>query len=99
MQAGLGRSKRDAQGFCDLGRGQPEVVLQYEDRALIDAQTAEAAIELISIGNLTADVRRVWSVDVQQLDLERVATSTPGDVDARVDRQSMQPGVEPLGVA
>lgn len=99
MHAGLGRAQRDAQGFCKLGRSQPEVVVQYEDCALIHAETSESAIQLIAIGKRTPDVGWACPVDAQQLDLDGVPASTPGDVDARVDRQSMQPGVESLGIA
>jgi hypothetical protein len=52
MQSRAGRPGRDAEGLGNLGRGQPEVVMQDEERPLIRRQSSEAALELVSIRDL-----------------------------------------------
>ena len=49
MKTRSGRAFRDAKGFGDLGRRQPEVMAKNEDGALVGWQATETAIELIAV--------------------------------------------------
>ena len=50
VQSGSGRADRDAEGVGDLRWREPEVVVEHEDRPLLGRQQAEAAIDLVPIG-------------------------------------------------
>ena len=51
MESGAGRPDRDAEDVGDLGERQAVVVLEHEDRALVGRQAAEAAFELVAVGD------------------------------------------------
>ena len=51
IQAGLGRAQRDPQRRGDLRQRQVEVVMQDDDRPLLGLEPAEAAFELVAVGD------------------------------------------------
>ena len=51
MESGAGRARRDAERLGDLGRAVAHVVMEHEDRPLVGRQPAEAALELVPIGD------------------------------------------------
>ena len=56
MESGPDRARRDAQDLGRLVEGQAEVVVQHEDRPLIGVEAAEAALDLIAVGEIEARV-------------------------------------------
>ena len=56
VEAGAGRADRDAEDVGDLGERQAGVVLEDEDRPLLRREPAEAALELVAVGD-RADTR------------------------------------------
>ena len=65
VQSRSGGPGRDAEGLGDLDQGQPEVVVQDEDRALLDGQASERAVEGVAIRDGDDLVRTRRSVDRQ----------------------------------
>src|SRR5215213_8256103 len=49
MESRSGRAGGDAEGLGNLDQRQPEVVVQDEDRALLDRQLPERPLELVAI--------------------------------------------------
>ena len=47
MHSGLDRPERDAYANRHLGQGQPEVVVEDQDGALLDGEPPKGALELI----------------------------------------------------
>jgi hypothetical protein len=45
------RPRRDAEGVGDLDEGQPNVVVQDEDRSLLDREASKRPIECVAIGD------------------------------------------------
>ena len=57
MESGPDRARRDAQDLGRLVEAESEVVVEHEDRSLVGVEAAEAALELIAIGEAEARVR------------------------------------------
>ncbi len=51
MESRSGRPGRDLEEFGDLHEGQPEVVVQDEDRSLFDREPAERPLQFVAIGD------------------------------------------------
>ena len=68
VQARSGRPRRDLEHLGDLDKGQPEVVVQDEDRPLVDREPAEGPLQFVAVGESRAPVRRRWPVDGQDAD-------------------------------
>ena len=73
--------------------------MQDDDRAPLGIEMAEGLVEQFAVGDRGRDVAGRRAVDRGQLDLDRAAASAARDVDARMDDELAQPGVEPVGVA
>ena len=75
--------------------------MQDDDRPLLGHETAEAALELVAVGDRRQASAMEGQVQVGDVDvdLEGPAADAPDLVDAGVHQQSMQPGVEPIRVA
>ena len=57
MESRSGRPGGDLEEFGDLHEGQPEVVVQDEDRSLFDREPAECPLEFVAIGDGVGAVR------------------------------------------
>src|SRR6476620_9635222 len=99
MQPRFGRAERDAERGGDLREGHPKEVMEHHDRAPAGLERPQAAIEEVAIDDARREVARRRDVDRGQLDLEGTPPTAPHDVETGVDEQSMEPGVEPVGVA
>jgi hypothetical protein len=51
VESRSGRARGDAEQLGDLHERQPEVVVQDEDRALLDGQVPEGSFQLVAIAN------------------------------------------------
>ena len=49
MQSGAGCAGRDAEKLGDLHQRQPEIVVQDEDRALLDREPAEGPLQFVAV--------------------------------------------------
>ena len=98
MEPRSGGPGRDAEQLGDLDQGQPDVVVQHEDRALLDRQPAESPLQLVAIGQDGAAVRGRWAVERQAADLGGPRSGTSRLVVAGVDEDSMDPGLEALRI-
>jgi hypothetical protein len=72
---------------------------QDEGSPLLNWQLEERALELVTIGHLTEAVLRYGLVQGPDRDLHWPPSSAAYLVLARVDEESMEPGVEPVSVA
>jgi hypothetical protein len=98
MEAGFGGADRDAQRRRDLWQGHPEVVMQDNDGTPLRIESAERCVKEIAIGDNRRDVRGWRSIERRKLDLDRAPASTPDRIDAGAEDQSVEPGVEPIGI-
>ena len=98
MEPRLDRPDGDAQCCRDLGQWHPQEVVQDDDRALAFCQVCEHPIDKIAIGQRPGDVRHGRGVDGRELDLDRASSLATSLVEAGIDSQSMQPGIEAVGV-
>ncbi len=71
MQSRSGGTGRDAEHLGDLHERQPEVVVQDEDRPLIDREPAEGPLQFVAVGDGVGVVRGRWPVDGQDPDVRR----------------------------
>jgi len=98
----------DPEDLRRLVEAEPEVVVHDEDRALIEIEASEAALELIAPGDMGRKVHR--EVDPgrrcfrhrERIDVDLDAPSAL--VAARfaiagVDQEPMEPGLEAIGIA
>ena len=82
-----------------LGQGEFEVVVEDHDRPQLRLEAAQGRVELVAV--------RAWAGPVGdgdigqrcELHLDDPTPTVPGRVEAGVDGQSMEPGVEPVRVA
>jgi hypothetical protein len=99
MQTRLRCPQRDAEGLGDRALGHPHVVMQDQDGALFRTESTERTFQLISIRDEPALVGDAPLHRRRQLDLDRPATTPPNGVEASVDGQSVEPAIEPVGIA
>ena len=99
MQPGLRRAQGDAEGRRHVGQRHPQQVVQRDDRAVPGIQAPEGEVHELPVGQRAGMVDGGGGVDGVQLDLDRAPASAPGEIEAGVDGQAMDPGVEPLGIA
>lgn len=98
MEAGLRRPGGNLESVGHLVHREAVVEAQDQDAALRVGQPAEAALELVPIGQLgrAIELARFGRDD---RDLRAPLAPTSADVVAGVDEQPVEPGVEPLRVA
>ena len=96
VESRSGRPRGDLEEFRDLHEGQPEVVMQHEDRPLFDREPAERPLQLVAVGEGGAAIRRRWPIHGQDADLRRPLPRPLRFVVAGVDEDAMDPGFEPL---
>ena len=83
----------------DLGHGQPEGVVEDEDRALLRRQSPEATVQLVAVVDREKLVGGGRCVHLEQDDIGReVPTATRFRV-AGVDEDAMEPRLKSIRVA
>jgi cold shock protein len=73
--------------------------MQDQDGALVETELPEAAFDEIAIREPAGHVAAGGGFDRGQLDLDRPSPAPAGVVEAGVDGQSVEPGIEPIRVA
>src|SRR6266540_1952535 len=99
MQPGLRRAERNAEGFRRLRQGNPEEVMDDDDRAPVRAEAPERTIEQVTVGDEGGGIRDPCRIERLELDLDDPASATAEDVEAGMDSESVEPGIEPVGIA
>ena len=66
---------------------------------MVDAQVDEAALELVTLGDGDRCVGGIPGRDRGELDLDRSSSVAARNIETGVDREPMDPGVEPIGIA
>ena len=99
MQPRLDGPDRDAERGGHVREWQPDVVVQDDDRAFPLAEAPEHPVDELAIAEIDGCVSHHRVMDRRELDLDRTSASTADEIQARVCDESMQPGVEPVGIA
>lgn len=99
MQPGLRGPERDAQLGGNVGQRQSHEVVQDDDGAPFRFEPAERLVEELALGDFGGGVANEGREDWIECHLVHATTSPSCDVEAGVDGQSVEPGVEPVGVA
>ena len=99
MQARFGGAERDPQGGRRLRQRQPQEIVEDDDRTRAGVETPEGVIDKLAIGDTEGDVAGRRSAERGELHLERPAPPATQHVDAGADEKSVDPSVEPVGVA
>ena len=99
MEPGLRGPERDPQLRGDLGQRHPNEVMEHHDGSPLGLEPAEGFIEKLSLGHVRGHVAAEGFEEGRQLDLVH-ATATPArEIEARMDGQAVEPGVEAVRVA
>jgi hypothetical protein len=72
--------------------------MQGDDRSMARIEAPERNFQELALCERARVVGHIGGVDRRQFDLHRTATSTAEEVETGVDRQTMQPGIESVGV-
>jgi hypothetical protein len=99
VQPRPGRRLGDSEDEAGLRRRQPGVEVQDEDRALLDGEPPEAALDLVAIGEVTgpiADRRRGRVERVNEQPATTVSIRLPV---TRSDDETMDPRLPGVGIA
>ena len=99
METGLCGPEGDAQGARNVGQGHAEEVVHDDDGTPFGVEVPERVVEQLAVGDRRRDVAAGWGMDRGQLDFDRPAPPTACDIDAGVDDELAQPGIELVGVA
>jgi hypothetical protein len=100
IQTGLVGAKRDVENDGRLEIGEPKVVMDDQDGALVDAQTSEASFELIAHRDCALDVLGHGPVQQCDPDLHDAAsTRATGRAVAGVNEQPAKPRLKPIRFA
>jgi len=98
MKARSGCPRGDLEEFGNLHEGQPEIVVQHEDRPLLDRKPAEGPLQFVTVGDGVGAVRGRRPIDGQDPDGRRPTASPLRFVVAGVDEDAVNPRLEPLGI-
>ena len=99
MEPGLRGPERDPQLRGDLGQRHPNEVMEHHDGAPLGLEPAEGFIEKLSLGHVRGHVAAEGFEEGRQLDLVHAAAAPAREIEARMDGQAVEPGVEPVRVA
>ncbi len=99
MEPGLRGPEGDAQRLRHVGQRHPEEVMEDDDRSPLGFERPERAVDLVTVDDAAAEIGDGWRKHWMELHLDRPSTSTSEEIEAGVDEQSMDPGVESLDVA
>ena len=98
VESRSGRPRGDLEDLGDLHEGQPEVVVQDEDRPLVDREPAEGALQLVAIGDGGAPIRASMARRPAAPGRSPTSAAPAGLVVAGVDEDPVDPGLEALGL-
>jgi hypothetical protein len=98
MEPRLDRADRDPKGRRDVGQRHPQEVVQDNDRALSFVEVPKHPFDDIAIGESAGRVGDGRVMVKRDLDFDRTPSPAPRLIQAGVDRESMEPGVEPIGL-
>ena len=73
--------------------------MHHHECARFGLETPQRAVKKVTIGDQRGDVADRRSIEGRQLHLDDPPATVPRRVDAGMHGQTMQPGVEPTGVA
>jgi len=99
METRLHRSDWNAEELGCLGQRIAQVVVEDDDGTLLRFEPAEAALDLVAIGQQVRRVDHRGVIDGEKLDLEWSTVAAASLVEAGSHDEASQPGVEPIGVA
>ena len=99
VQPGLGCSQRNAEGRRHLGQRHPKEVVQDDDRAMRRIEAPKRAVEKLAIGEVTGHVGHGRRIERRNLDLDGPSPFPANEIEAGVDHEPMEPGIEPVQVA
>ena len=99
MEPGLCRSQRDPQLGRDIRQRQAQVVVQDDNGAPLRLEPAERLVEKVTISDRRGRIRNGWTRERRELDLDDATLAAPRNIEAGMDGQAVQPGLEPLRVA
>ena len=84
----------------DLRQWQVEVVMKDDDGPLLRLEPAEAAFELVAVGDRPTSASSTDGESIGgELDVDAMAPEPARLIDAGADQQPVEPGVEAIGVA
>ena len=73
--------------------------MQDDDGAMPRIEMLEGSPEHLAVGDAAREVGRARHVDLIELDLDHPPSTTPGEIEAGIDGQAVEPRVEPVRVA
>jgi hypothetical protein len=98
MEPGLDGPDRDVEVHRDLGLRQAQVVVEDEDRSLLEGEPPEAPLELVAVVDGQDSGRLRLYVDVEDPKVGGPSTAAPGLGVALVGQDSVEPGLEAFGI-
>ena len=98
VESRAGGTRGNVENLGDLDEGQPEVVVQDEDRPLFDRELPERAFQLVAIGEGGAAIRCRWPSHRQHPDVGSPVTGPLRFVVAGVDEDPLDPRLEAIRV-
>ena len=98
MEPRLDRADRDTKRCRDVGQRHPKEVVKDHDRALSLAEVPEHPFDDVAIGEGAGRIGDGRVMDERHLDFDRAPAPAPRLIKTGVDRESMQPGVESIGL-
>ena len=99
MEPRLDGPDRDTERGRHLGERHAQVVVQHDDRPTIGIERSQDVVDEIAPRDADGLVRDRGVVDRRKLDFDRTSSSTSGEIETRVDGESVEPRVEPVGLA
>ena len=99
METGLGGPQRDPERVGDRPGGKADVVVEDEDGARLGPEPLEASLELVAIDHATGHIAGVGRVTPVTARPRSPPLPPSEDVEAGVDDQAVEPGVEAVGIA
>ena len=99
MQPRLDGSDRDVEGHCDVGQRHPDVVVKDDDGPALLIQLAKNVVDQLPVGVLRGAVRHGRRVKRRELDLYHAPMPLPDLIQAGINGESVEPGVEPVGIS
>ena len=98
METRLDRPDRDPQGHRDIRQRQSQEVVQDDDRATTFVEMPEHPVDEVAIGECAGHVDHGRRMDGGELDFDGPSSPATRLVDTGIDGQSVEPGIEPIGI-
>jgi hypothetical protein len=73
--------------------------MQRDNRTVTRIETSQRGVDQLAVSERTGRVGWRRNIDRSELDLDGSPATAPQQVEADVDDQAMQPGLEPVGIA